>query len=79
MGGGDRWALVHKTTFAPMIYTSPFVMIFDPLLEQVGGGWTLEISSFLGPKRHSPIGSMPVHRAQKTLDFQGPTPSQLPS
>jgi hypothetical protein len=31
----------------------------------------------LGPKRHSPIGSMPFHRAQKTLDFQGPTPLPL--
>ncbi len=32
----------------------------------------------LGPKWHSPIGSMPFHRAQKSLDFQGPTPSYLP-
>jgi hypothetical protein len=34
---------------------------------------------FLGPKWHSPIGSMPFQRTQKTLDFQGPTPSPLPS
>jgi hypothetical protein len=38
-----------------------------PLLGQVGGGWALEISSFLGPKWHSPIGSMPFHRPKKLL------------
>jgi hypothetical protein len=27
---------------------------------------------------HSHIGLMPFHRAQKTLDIQGPTPSHLP-
>jgi hypothetical protein len=30
-------------------------------------------------KWHSPIGSMPFHRAQKTREFQGPTPSHFPS
>jgi hypothetical protein len=35
-------------------------------------------SSFLGPKWHSPIRSMPFHRAQKTLEFQGPTPPTCP-
>jgi hypothetical protein len=35
-----------------------------PLLGEVGGGWTLEFFSFLGPKWHSPIGLMPFHRAQ---------------
>ncbi len=48
------------------------------LLGEVGGGWAQELSSFSGPKRHLPIGSMPFHRAQKTLEFQGPTPSHLP-
>ncbi len=28
---------------------------------------------------YRPIGSMPFNRAQKSLDFQGPTPSHLPS
>jgi hypothetical protein len=32
-----------------------------------------------GPKWHPPIGSMQFHRAQKTLDFLGPTNSHLPS
>ncbi len=54
--------------YAPMIYTAPCIMFWMrayPLLGQVEGG-------FLGPKWHSPIGSMSFHRAQKTLDFQGP-------
>jgi hypothetical protein len=78
----SSWALVHKTTFAPMIYTDLCIMFWMcayPLLGQVGGDWALEFSSFLGPKWHSPIGFMPFHRAQKTLKFQGPTPSHLPS
>jgi hypothetical protein len=50
------WALVHKTTYEPMIYTAlciMFLMPAYPLLRQVGGGWALELSSFLGPKWHS--------------------------
>ncbi len=37
--------------------------------------WTesLWVSTFLGPKWHSAIGSMSFNRAQKSLDFQGPT------
>ncbi len=37
---------------APMIYTALCVLFFmraDPLWGQVGGGWALEIESFLGP------------------------------
>ncbi len=59
-----------------MIYTALciiFWMCAYPLLWQMGGGWALEISSFLGPKWDSPIGPMPFYRAQKTLDNQGPT------
>jgi hypothetical protein len=47
------WALVHKTTYAPMIYTALWIMFWVcayPLLEQVGGGWTLEILSFFCPQ-----------------------------
>ncbi len=51
----------------------------NPLLGQVGGCWALEILTFLGPKWHSPNGLMSFHRAQKSLDFQGPTPCHLPS
>jgi hypothetical protein len=35
--------------------------------------------NFLGPKWHSPLGSITFHRAQESLDFQGPAPSHLPS
>ncbi len=61
-----------------MIYTAPCIMFWMrayPLLGQVGGVWALEFSSFLGPKWHPPIGSMPYLKAQKTLHFQGPSPS----
>ncbi len=43
-----------------------FWMHAYPLLGQVRGGWALELSSFLGPKWHTPFGSMPFDRAQKT-------------
>ncbi len=46
------WALVHKTTYAPIIYTALCIMFWIcayPLIGQVGGGWALEFSSFLGP------------------------------
>ncbi len=36
------------------------------------------ISTFLGPKWHSLMGSMPFYGAQKSLDFQGPTPPTCP-
>jgi hypothetical protein len=44
-------ALIHKTTYAPMIYTALYIMFLmgeNPLLGQVGGGWALKISTFLG-------------------------------
>ncbi len=46
------WDLLHKTTYAPMMYTALCIMFWMrayPLLGQVGGGWALEII-FLGPK-----------------------------
>ncbi len=74
-------ALVHKTTYAPMIYTDLCIMFWMrayPFLGQVGGGWALEFSSYLGPKLHLPIDSMPFPRGPKTLELLGPTPSHLP-
>ncbi len=38
------------TIYAPMVYTAPcrmFLMRADTVRGQVGGGWALEISSFL--------------------------------
>ncbi len=43
---------VHKTTYAPMIYTAQCVMFLmqaDTLHGEVGGELALEISSFVGP------------------------------
>jgi hypothetical protein len=37
------------------------------------------IGQFFGPKWHSPIGLMPLQRGWKSLDFQDPTHSRLPS
>ncbi len=70
-------AFVHKTTFAHMIYTAMCIMFWMrayPLLGQVGGGWALEILSFFVPQ----MALAYWLDAQKTLDFQGPTPSHLP-
>jgi hypothetical protein len=64
-------ALVHKTTYAPMIYTALCIMFWMrayPLLGQVGGGWAPGNLEFFW----APIGSFPFHRAQKTIDFQPP-------
>jgi hypothetical protein len=44
---------LHKTTYAPMIYTALCIMFWMrvyPFLGQVGGGRALEISRFLCPK-----------------------------
>jgi hypothetical protein len=49
------WALVHKTAYAPMIYTAPCIMFWMRaylLLGQVGAGWALEFLNFLGSKLH---------------------------
>ncbi len=51
---------------------SPMHNVFDACISITwarGRGWAL--------KWQSPIGSMPFHRAQKTLDFQCSTPSQV--
>jgi hypothetical protein len=48
-----------------MIYTAPYIhMRAYPLQGQVGGGWALEIESFLGPvKWHRADRRVPFHRA----------------
>jgi hypothetical protein len=55
-----------------MIYTAPCIMIWMrtyPLLGQVGGGWALEIGSFLGPvKWHRADWRVPFG-AQKTRTY----------
>ncbi len=74
------WALVHTTIYVPMIYTALCIMFWMrayPFRGQVGEGWVLEISSFLGPKWHLLMSAMPFHMAQKTLNFQPPPPPLL--
>jgi hypothetical protein len=45
-----------------MIYTAPCIMFWmRALLGQVGGGWTLEFESFLGPVKW--------HRADRSVPF----------
>ncbi len=68
-GGGGREEFsgekqVGIIIYAPMIYTAPCVMFLiraDTLRGQVGGGWALEIVSFLGPVKW--------HRADRRVPF----------
>jgi hypothetical protein len=74
------WGRKRNSTYGPLIDTALYVMLLmwaNPLLGQMGGGWALEISTYLSFKWNLPKDSMPFHRAQKSLDFQGPTPSNL--
>ncbi len=53
------------------------LMRADTLREQVGGGWALEIETFLDPvKWHQVVGRV-LFGTQKSRDFQGPTPPHL--
>jgi hypothetical protein len=55
-----------------------FWMPAYPSLGQVGGGWALEFESFLGPVKWYRADRRVPFGAQKTREFQGPTPSYLP-
>jgi hypothetical protein len=76
---GRRGPHVLKTTHGPLIDTALYVMILmraNPLLGQVGSG---NLDCF-GPQKVSRLnGWMPFDRAQKSIGFQGPTPSHLSS
>ncbi len=64
-----------------MIYTAPCVMFWMrvyPLRGEVGEGWALEFSSFLGPVKWHRANRRVQFGAQKTREFQGPTPSHFP-
>ncbi len=67
--------------YAPMIFRAWCVMFWmrpAPLQRQVGGVWALEIKRFLGPVKWHRADRRVPFGAQKTRDFQGPTPSHLP-
>ncbi len=51
------------------------LMQVNPLRGQVGECWPWK---FLGPQWYLPFGLIPFYRAQKSLDFHGPTPSHFP-
>ncbi len=60
------------TIYAPMIYIAPCIMYWMrayPLRGEVGGGWTLEFSSFLCPVKWE--------RADRRVPF-GPPPPPIP-
>ncbi len=71
------------TIYAPMIYTAPCIMFWMhilhtyPLRGEVGGGWALEFSSFLGPLKWHQADRRVPFGAQKTQEFQGPSPSHF--
>ncbi len=70
--GGGMVKEQSVTIYAPMIYTAPCVRYFkraETLRGQVGGGWALEISSFLGLVKW--------HRTDRRVPFGGRTISKL--
>jgi hypothetical protein len=74
---------VHKilTIYAPVIYTRPCIMFWRrgyTLCGEVGRCWALEFPSFLGPVKWQRADRRVPFGAQKTREFQGPTPSNFP-
>ncbi len=62
---------MHKTTYAPVIYTAPCIMFWMgayTLLGEVGGGWALEFPSFLRMRRG---GLLALGAAECGLGFEG--------
>jgi hypothetical protein len=60
--------------YAPMIYTARCLMFWvrpAPLQRQVGGGWALEIESFLGPVKWHRANRRVPFGAQKTCPSNG--------
>ncbi len=49
-----------------------------PLRGDVGGGWALEFENFLGPVKWHWANKKVSFGAQKTREFQDPTPSHFP-
>ncbi len=73
--------LVHKSTYAPMIYTALCIMFWMrayPLHGQVGGGWAQEISSFFWPQMALAYCLDAISQGPKPLIFQGPNFSHFP-
>jgi hypothetical protein len=63
-----------------MIYMAPYIMPLireNPLRREVGGGWALEINTFLGTVKWQQAVRRVTFRAQKSQNLQGPTPLPL--
>ncbi len=76
------WALVHKTTYAPMIYTALCVVLLMRAASTTwasGRGLGPGNLDFFGPQMALLFRLDAFSCAQKSLDFQGPTPSHLSS
>jgi hypothetical protein len=73
------WALVHKTTYAPMIYTALCIMFWMceyPLLEQVGGFGPGNLK-FFGPQMALPYWLDAISQGPKNSRIPGPNPLLL--
>ncbi len=67
-------AHVHKTTYAPMLYTSLYVMFLmraDPFTWASGRGFGPGNLNFFEPQMAHAKGLDAISQAQKSLDFQG--------
>jgi hypothetical protein len=79
-GGVEQWALVHKTTYAPMIYTSPYLMIFDAgrsITWASGRGLGPGSFEFFGPQMALAYRLEAISQGPKNSRFSGPNPLLL--
>ncbi len=75
------WALVHKTTYEPMIYTClcvMFLMRADTLRGQVGGGLRPGKLEFFGPQMALAYRLDAISQGPKNSRIPGPNPLPLP-
>ncbi len=73
---------VHKTTYEPLIDTALYVNAFDvgkSITWANGRGLGPGNLDFFGPQMVLAYWLDAISQAQKSLDFQDPTPSHLPS
>ncbi len=72
---------MHKTTYAPMIYTALciiFWMCAYPLLGEVGRGLGLGIPKFFGPQMELANRLVPISQGPENSGIPGPNPLPLP-
>jgi hypothetical protein len=74
----SKWPLVQHCDIRPRPRDVMFLMRADPLGGPVGGGWALEIESFLGPVKWHWAGYASAIWGPKNLRLPGPTPPTCP-